>query len=1182
MRWNYAGILMVCLLIVLPSAGQTNKFRLPRGTSPTDYEAGKVWVKVRLDYRDIFLKSRSGGRSPSLPREGHIQPLVSQGSRNKGSARLDPRKIHTDISRYFKLSFDKSYPVEDYINELYETGYFDLVEPVYVQQSFFMPNDPAITNQYYISLIKANEAWDITQGNPSIVIGIVDTGGDLDHPDLQNNIYIDPADPTDGIDNDGDGYIDNNRGWDFSGADVALIGTPGFQGDNNPSVFSGNRFEHGTMVAGCASASTNDGVGISGIGFNTKLLFTKHYADNQPDNSTSYSSNLYEGVLYAALHGAKIINCSWGNPNASGIAQEIINYVTIELGCLVVAAAGNSNSESPLYPAAYDNVLSVASSDENDVRSWFSNYGSSVDIVAPGSNIYTTNYDNGYRNDSGTSLSAPIVAGAAALVWAHNPGLTSLQVAQQLRISADETFYLNNPGFEHKLGKGRLDVAKALTFESPSVRAKNQILVNDAGESPGPGESAELFYDFTNYLKASSSGLTVTITSSSPYLTISHGQFTPGAMNTNQTVSNVSNPFKLTFAADAPIDHPVEALLTFKDGTYHDTQLVHFVMPSFIDINENNIITTATSTGRIGFTNAQGQNNGSGFVYNNTPVLFEMGLIMGTSGAEIYDNVRAASGVYNQDFTSASKIRKSTPGERSFSEVTTSFRNASGAGSESMFISFKSLVWKDDPYKNFVILEYKIKNTTSSPITNFHMGIFADWDIAANGGSDRASWDADTRLGYVFPAQPSTLPRAGIQVLSGEPNYYAIDNDHTIVGNPLGLYDGFSDAEKFTTLSDGLSKTQAGGTNGSDVSHVVSSGPHVIPAQEEITIAFALHGAGSLTDLINSAKYADTLYNYTFNAVKPIVADVEVCDSGDAILSAGGATKFNWYREPSGGSPVSSASKLIISDLLNDTTLYVSNAEKSYESLRSAVSVHVKPNPTIIASGALQFCEGGSVVLTATEGIEYTWSTGAKTRDLEVTTSSSYTVAVRDASIECTSLPVEIIVHPSPTAAFTVSAEDEGEGYLASFLNESMGASAWQWDFGDDQFSNEENPSHFYTIKDEYTITLTSTSSEGCEATESRLLGPVTGTEVSLERNVRLYPNPVTDDQLVISYSGVAEALEIEVLSSHGRLVHHVTLGPNEVESVLNLSGLASGVYLIRVKSSDSTVVRKIILKSNR
>ncbi len=169
-------------------------------------------------------------------------------------------------------------------------------------------------------------------------------------------------------------------------------------------------------------------------------------------------------------------------------------------------------------PAAYDHVLSVASSDENDLRSWFSNYGKTVDITAPGSNIYTTNYDDAYRTDSGTSLSAPIVSGAAALVWAHNPTYTPLQVAEQLRISADETFYNDNPTFINKLGKGRLDIARALTLQTPSIRANHQRLVNSSGDFPGPGEKGKLYFNFTNYLKPSSSALKVTLTSSSPYL----------------------------------------------------------------------------------------------------------------------------------------------------------------------------------------------------------------------------------------------------------------------------------------------------------------------------------------------------------------------------------------------------------------------------------------------------------------------------------------------------------------------------------------------------------------------------------------------------------------------------------------------------------------------------------------
>jgi subtilisin family serine protease len=167
-----------------------------------------------------------------------------------------------------------------------------------------------------------------------------------------------------------------------------------------------------------------------------------------------YSSNLYEGMLYAATHGARIINCSWGNYNRSSIAQDIITYVTHDLNCVVVAAAGNSNLETPIYPASYDYVISVASSTSTDERASFSNFGSTIDIMVPGLGILTTAYDDAYYSDSGTSLSTPMVAGAAALVWSKFPTLSALQVAEQLRVSADENIYANNPAYLYKLGKG--------------------------------------------------------------------------------------------------------------------------------------------------------------------------------------------------------------------------------------------------------------------------------------------------------------------------------------------------------------------------------------------------------------------------------------------------------------------------------------------------------------------------------------------------------------------------------------------------------------------------------------------------------------------------------------------------------------------------------------------------------
>lgn len=1181
MMLRIAGVILLSSVLHFLTFSQPGDraFKMPEGIAPSDIEAGAVWVKIKPVFKDIFQSSHAGNRIPNLQAK-QIKAFVTTHSRNKSAARIGARKIQVDISLFYKIIFDKNKPVETYINELYSTGYFEIVEPVVHDRLLFTPNDPLATQQYYLNLIRASEAWDATQGSTSIVIGIVDTGGDMNHPDLQNNIYIDPADPTDGIDNDNDGYVDNNRGWDFSGADVTQIGTPGYIGDNDPSIIKGNRFIHGTMVAGCASATTNDGVGISGVGFKSKLLFTKHYADNQPDNSTNYSSDLYEGVLYAATHGAKIINCSWGRTSKSVIAQAIIDHVTLDLGCLVVAAAGNSNNEIPLYPAAYDHVLAVASSDENDLRSTFSNYGRYVDITAPGTNIYTTTYDNAYRTDSGTSLAAPIVSGAAALLWAYRPTLTGLQIAEQLRISADENLYDNNPSYTNKLGKGRLDIVRALTFQSPSIRASKMQLTKDDGQAPGAGEVANLYFDFTNYLKPSSSGLSVTISSNSPYLTVGKGTIVLGTISQNQTIRNTTNPFRVTLAGNLPLDQEVEILMTFTDGTYSDFQLIAFALPSFMDINENNIITTMTSAGRIGFGNTQSQTNGSGFIYDNMPLLYEMGLVMGTSSANLFDNVRSTGGAYNQEFTATSILSKDTPGQRSYSEITGSFRNAPTSGAETLLISQRSMVWNEDPYKNFVILEYKIKNVTSNPVAGFYMGIFADWDIVSGGAGDRASWEAPTRLGYVFPAIPSSHPQAGVQELNGKAQYYAIDNDNSIVGNPLGIYDGFTDSEKYSTISSGLGKMQAGmAASGGDVSHVVGSGPYSISAGGEITIAFALHGAATANELKTSAKYADSVYNFTFKAPQPSIDDVGVCYNSNVILRPTGATTFKLYKTGVGGAAIQSGTQFDIPGIIKDTIFYIANADKSYESLRTPVNLSVIPIPTIDVSGNLEFCQGGSVRLTATAADEYTWSTGAKTQSIEVTSSGDFSVTVENNGVECASTgSVKVVVNPVPTVAFSISAEIIAKGEEVMFVNNSSGAVSWQWDFGDGATSTIENPAHVYVEEGEYTVLLTATSDKECEATASMQIGSITGAETLLQHQVRLYPNPVFDKFIKIKRTNGTSPLQLSIYNSQGKIILNTLLSPTDIHQTIDVQDFPNGVYLFQVKSSSQTMAEKIVI----
>ena len=1170
---SFIGIVM----LILPCRSQLidrplKKYILPHTPSQADFVKGTVWVKLKKEHKDIF-DDRGAGRMPQNVQAKSIHSLVKKQSHN--NARIAPRKQHVDISLYYKLTFDESSSVDQIVNELKNSGYFDAVEPVFRETPLLEPNDPMISQQYALDLIKARAAWDLVDVNEDLVIGVVDTGGDLDHPDLQANLYTDPSEPIDGIDNNNDGYIDNNRGWDFSGSSLALIGTPGFVGDNDPSISQGGLFSHGTMVAGCASARTDNGVGISGIGFKAKLLFTKHYADDQAPGD--YSSNLYEGILYAATHGARIINCSWGNYNRSTIAQDIITYVTHDLNCVVVAAAGNSNIENPIYPASYDYVVSVANSNSSDVRSPFSNFGRTIDIIAPGFSILTTVYNDTYSFESGTSMSSPIVAGAAALVWSKFPSLSALQVAEQLRVSADEAIYANNQSYLYKLGKGRLDVERALTFQSPSVRASNQRMITDQGSTPDPGNEVLLSFDFTNFLKPTSSGLKVTLTSSSPYINITNGVFMPGSLGENAMVTNTSSPFELTLSASMPVDTRIDALLTFEDGDYHDFQLINLELPSYIDVNENNIITSITSRGRIGYGNAATQTGGSGFLYNEESLLFEMGLIMGTSDTDMNNNLRGTGGTYDQDFTSTTKITKHTPGERSYSEITGNFINAADPSAASLSISYRSLVWNISPYRDFVILEYKVKNTSSTALTNFHFGIFADWDVSPAGANDLASWDADTKLGYVHGAQSSSKPRAGIQVLSGTANYFAIDNDPSIAGNPFGIYDGFTDVEKFTSISNGLAKVDAGNPGmGGDVSHAVASGPYLINAGEEIIIAFALHATMTQNALINSAKYADSLYNFTLKAPVPLVESTEACYDDEVVLTATGAGKFKWYKEFTGGSPIYTGSQFTTSKLLNDTVFYVSNADNHYESVRAVAEIDIRARPDILASGNVIFCQGSTVTLSVEDADEYTWSTGEKTQSIVVGTSGEYSVMVTNNDLQCESMDtVTVKVNELPSSAFTFDPVAPVVNEDVTFSAEEAGSVEWLWDFGDGSTSTEQNPVHVFDELGSYPITLTTNSIEGCTSTSSMNIGIVTGIEHSMADGFEIYPNPVNDDVVFVRSPRPLNPAAISLYNHNGSRLS-VPISVNEDVVKMDLSGLPGGIYMLNIVTTGTNVTKKV------
>ncbi|HEY8400136.1 MAG TPA: S8 family serine peptidase, partial [Cytophagaceae bacterium] len=406
------------------------------------------------------------------------------------------------LSRVYLVRYSSDESVIDACKRFSKSEIVEYAEPYYYFSVSYVPNDPFIgkglaidTLQYYLDRVKAFDAWDITKGDPDIVIGIVDDGNQL-HEDLTGNLKYNDKDPIDGIDNDNDGYIDNYNGWDVADKDADPFGN-----------------SHGVAVTGTCCSKPDNTKGIAGTGFNTSYLPIKAAADmiNGMPNYSNLITNGYEGLLYAAEHGCQVINLSWGSTGRSQLLEELVNYVVLVKDVVVVAAAGNEGNEESFYPAAYENVLAVAacstffSTEYNDwveTRAGFSSYGSFVDICAPGWLICTTGGQSNYYYTNGTSFSSPIVAGAAALVRAKFPELSALQVMERLRVTADviDTFSFNKQ-YQGKLGRGRLNMYKALLNAAlPSVRLKNEVVQPIGERDFSSGGKGAVRGDLVNYL----------------------------------------------------------------------------------------------------------------------------------------------------------------------------------------------------------------------------------------------------------------------------------------------------------------------------------------------------------------------------------------------------------------------------------------------------------------------------------------------------------------------------------------------------------------------------------------------------------------------------------------------------------------------------------------------------------
>jgi subtilisin family serine protease len=451
-----------------------------------------------------------------------------QGTITTGFAQLDSLNLKFKVNRQERLfkefketalkldNFSSVYILEvpkgtdlEKMKEKYESrSEVEYAELDYKLELFEAPNDPLFPHQWYLNNtgqgylginripgdyndtqvikygtvdadIDALEAWERNDETTVPLVGIIDTGVDLDHEDLADNVWTNPGEiPNNGIDDDHNGFVDDFYGWDFSGDSAGVIEPVG---DNDPTDYYG----HGTHCSGIVAAVRNNGIGVSGINTPCKIMAIKFFPN-------SYFSLGAKSIIYSADMGCDVINMSWGSSYPSKLIEDALDYA-INKDVLPIAAAGNSGAEDNFYPASLPQVFTVGASNSDDEVTYFSTYGNHIEVVAPGEDILSLRADNTdmyagggasgieplvhivndhYYLADGTSMASPCVVGVAAYILAASPGISNEKVKEIIQASADDIIYpyggdsLYSPGKDKYSGYGRVNLNSALQLLS--------------------------------------------------------------------------------------------------------------------------------------------------------------------------------------------------------------------------------------------------------------------------------------------------------------------------------------------------------------------------------------------------------------------------------------------------------------------------------------------------------------------------------------------------------------------------------------------------------------------------------------------------------------------------------------------------------------------------------------------
>lgn len=883
------------------------------------------------------------------------------------------RALDNDILPYIlKLEFSDPAKVNGLINELHEISGVEYAEKVPLMKTDILPNDPIFPP--HLTQINAANAWNVFNGNSNITVAIVDNAVMWTHSELVGNTYTNSAEIAgNSIDDDGNGYVDDVNGWDAA------------DNDNN-AVPTNTAMDHGTHCAGIAGASTNNSAGIAAIGWNIKIIPVKTETDLGPTNAISYG---YEGIVYAANANARVISCSWGGGGAAVSEQAVIDYAW-NRGCIVIASAGNNGNTVQNYPGAYNRVYCVASVSSSDVKSGFSNYGTWVDISAPGENVYSTTPSattGTYQTYSGTSMATPLVAGLAGLMLSRCSFMTQTDVLNCISSTAVNIYTLaGNSSYvaNSRLGAGRIEAFQAMNCAASFTSTPPIANFRTPFRNVCPLTPVN-FYDSSSYAPTTwawvfQGGTPSTSTLSNPVVQWS----TPGTYSVMLTVSNANGSDSETKLSYITVAGPIN--LPLQEG---------FQTLPFLPVNwtRNNIwndnIYWERRTGLGGFATstvcAMFDNYNINALNQRDEMRTPKYSFSNVANARLRFDVAYAR--YSATYTDTLEVKLSTDCGTTWSSI------------------------------------YIKGGSTLSTVAN---------DVTSNIFTPTSSqWRRDTiDISLLTAGQGNVMFSFINRGHFGQPIY--LDNINLVFPTPT--INVTPPATRCTASAFTFTNTSMAA--GSYTWTMAGSSPATSTSSNP-TFAYASAGIYTVNLLVaNGTSTASA--TRTVNIIAPPLISVNtptICQGTSAVLTASGAVTYSWTNGP--GTAANSVSPL-------STSFYtVSGSNAGCSSIQIATVV-VDQAPVISVNNA-SVCSGNGAALTPTGVSNYTWTNGPIGTALSVSPSVTtvYTVTGNNGLCNGTQMATVFV-----TTTPTVSAANQTMCSGSSTLLTASGATSYLWDTG--------------------------------------------------------------------------------------------------------------------------------------